>query len=118
MISQTKLLKKTWTHLDMTIDNFGIGTIYINGVSSTSAKMTVPRTISRNTNYFGASPWGDPKPTVYFDEITFYNFSINSAGIFNLYQTQSQPSTTTTTTTTTTTKPLPALINYWSFNGN
>ena len=71
-----------WTHIAVTLNGTS-GTIYVNGVASSTGYLPVPANVVRNNNYIGRSNWGtgDADPSAIYDDLRIWNVARSASEI-------------------------------------
>jgi hypothetical protein len=119
-LSLQRFSPNVWMHIAFTLDSSRIIRYYLNGVeNSLSYQLAAfPASINRPYNYFGRDYSFDGYANGAYDEIKIYSGAMDSASIMSDFQSGLKPPITTTKLTTTTAKPIPVLLNSWSFDGD
>ena len=73
-VTASKVIEQNkWQHFAVTMTGTGDTVIYKNGQSVATGKITVPRNVTRTSNFLGKSNSPDALYQGYMDEVAFYN---------------------------------------------
>ena len=73
-----------WYYMAFTL-NGNVGSIYLNGVLSSSAILSPINSMIRSMNYIGRDSYGDTKINAVYDEIKIYQGAMSAAAIQSDY---------------------------------